>query len=114
MSTATTVAATADSALEPVAEDLSLYVIGGRVHSSAAALSEAEEAERVGLGRLWLSERYDLKEAGVLLGGMAARTSRLRFGTAALFPGSRPPILTAALGATFHSAFGPRLTLGLG
>lgn len=82
--------------------------------SSAAALDEAELAEEVGLGRLWLSERYDLKEAGVLLGGMAARTSRLRLGTAALFPGSRPPILTAALGATMHSAFGPRFTLGLG
>jgi probable F420-dependent oxidoreductase len=31
-----------------------------------------------------------------------------------LFPGSRPPILTAALGATMHSAYGPRFTLGLG
>jgi probable F420-dependent oxidoreductase len=114
MSSTTVAPTTDDSALEPVAEDLSLYVIGGRVHSSAAALYEAEAAERVGLGRLWLSERYDLKEAGVLLGGMAARTRRLRLGTAALFPGSRPPILTAALGATMHSAFGPRFTLGLG
>jgi probable F420-dependent oxidoreductase len=114
MSSTTVAPLTDDQGLEPVAEDLSLYVIGGRVHSSAAALSEAEVAERVGLGRLWLSERYDLKEAGILLGGMAARTTRLRLGTAALFPGSRPPILTAALGATFHSAFGPRLTLGLG
>ncbi|MCW3014235.1 MAG: family class F420-dependent oxidoreductase [Solirubrobacterales bacterium] len=100
--------------MEPACDDLSLYVIGGRVKSAAAALDEAEAAERVGLGRLWLSERYDLKEAGTLLGGMAARTSRLRLGTAALFPGSRPPILTAALGATMHSAFGPRFTLGLG
>lgn len=100
--------------LEPVVEDMSAYIQGGRVRSSAAAIDDAVEAERLGLRRVWLSERYDLKEAGVLLGGMAARTSRLELGTAALFPGSRPPILTAALGATMHSAYGPRFTLGLG
>lgn len=100
--------------LEPVADDLSLYIIAGRVHSSAQAITDAIDAERLGLRRVWLSERYDLKEAGALLGGMAARTTRLGVGTAALFPGSRPAILTAALGATLHSAFGPRFSLGLG
>jgi len=100
--------------MDPVVDDLSLYVRGGRLHSSADVISDAVEAERLGLRRLWLSERYDLKEAGVLLGGMAARTTRLELGTSALFPGSRPPILTAALGATMHSAYGPRFTLGLG
>lgn len=105
---------TPEDGLEPVVEDLSLYVRGGRVYSSAEVITDAEEAERLGLRRLWLSERYDLKEAGALLGGMAARTARLELGTAALFPRSRPPILTAALGATMQSAYGPRLTLGLG
>ena len=100
--------------MDPVVDDLSLYVRGGRLHSSAEVITDAVEAEQLGLRRLWLSERYDLKEAGALLGGMAARTTRLELGTSALFPGSRPPILTAALGATMHSAFGPRLTLGLG
>jgi 5,10-methylenetetrahydromethanopterin reductase len=100
--------------LEPVVDDLSAYIQGGRVRSSAAALDDAVEAERLGLRRVWLSERYDLKEAGALLGGMGARTSRLGLGTAALFPGSRPPILTAALGATMQSAYGARFTLGLG
>src|ERR1700730_6676196 len=102
------------AAREPVAEDLSLYVRGGRVRSSSDVITDAIEAERLGLRRLWLSERYDLKEAGALLGGMAAVTSRLEVGTAALFPGSRNPLLTAALGATMHSAYGPRFTLGLG
>jgi probable F420-dependent oxidoreductase len=100
--------------LDPVVDDLSLYVRGGRLQSSAEVIVDAVEAERLGLRRLWLSERYDLKEAGALLGGMAARTSRLGLGTAALFAGSRNPILTAALGATMHSAYGPRFTLGLG
>lgn len=97
-----------------VVDDLSLYVRGGRLRSSADVVPDAIEAERLGLFRLWLSERYDLKEAGALLGGMAATTSRLKLGTAALFPGSRNILLTAALGATMHSAYGPRFTLGLG
>jgi probable F420-dependent oxidoreductase len=102
------------TALAPVVEDLSLYVQGGRIKNAAAVIDDAVEGERLGLYRIWLSERYDLKEAGVLLGGMAARTTRLELGTSALFPRSRPVIVTAALGATFQSAFGPRLTLGLG
>jgi probable F420-dependent oxidoreductase len=77
-------------------------------------ITDAVDAERLGLRGVWLAERYDLKEGGALLGGMAARTSRLGLGTAALFAGSRNPILTAALGATMHSAYGPRFTLGLG
>ena len=100
--------------LAPVVSDLSLYVRGGRLRTSADVVPDAVEAERLGLRRLWLSERYDLKEGGALLGGMAARTTRLELGTAALFPGSRNPLLTAALGATMHSAYGPRFTLGLG
>jgi probable F420-dependent oxidoreductase len=100
--------------MDPVASDLSLYVRGGRVHSAADVITDAVDAEELGLRRLWLSERYDLKEAGALLGGMAARTTRLELGTSALFIGSRPPILTAALGATMHSAYGPRFTLGVG
>ena len=100
--------------LEPQVDDLSAYIAGGRIWSSAEVIEQAEQGERLGLRRVWLSERYDLKEAGILLGGMAARTSRLGLGTAAYIPSSRPPIVTAAMGATLHSAFGPRLTFGLG
>lgn len=116
MSTATswTSSSTALSGLAPVVPDLSAYIAGGRIHDSRQVIAEAVDAEHLGLRRIWLSERYDLKEAGVLLGAMAALTSRLELGTAALIPSTRPPILTAALGATLHSAFGPRLTLGLG
>ena len=100
--------------LAPVVEDMSAYIAGGRIRDSAEVIEQAVDAERIGFQRIWLSERYDLKEAGVLLGAIAARTTRLQLATGALIPSSRPPILTAALGATLHSAFGPRLTLGLG
>jgi probable F420-dependent oxidoreductase len=97
-----------------VVDDMSAYVAGGRIRNAAEVIEQAVDAERIGYQRIWLSERYDLKEAGVLLGAMAAKTTRLQLATGALIPSSRPPILTAALGTTLHSAFGPRLTLGLG
>lgn len=100
--------------MNAVVDDLSAYIAGGRIRDAGQVIEEAVDAERLGLRRVWLSERYDLKEAGVLLGAIAASTSRLGLATAAVIPSARPVIVTAALGATLHSAFGPRLTLGLG
>ncbi|WP_354700031.1 TIGR03857 family LLM class F420-dependent oxidoreductase [Paraconexibacter sp. AEG42_29] len=106
-------------------EDLSTYLICGRMlseppddpregRSVSQGLDDAVLAESLGFRRAFLSERFDLKEAGAVLGGWAARTSRLDIGTGALAIPSRDPRLTAALGATLHAAYGPRFVLGLG
>jgi probable F420-dependent oxidoreductase len=102
------------SELAPVAEDLSSYILAGRVTDASLGLTQATDAERLGFRRVWLSERYSLKESGVLLGGIAAVTTRLGVGTGAMTLAARLPIVTAAMGATLHSAFGPRCVLGLG
>jgi alkanesulfonate monooxygenase SsuD/methylene tetrahydromethanopterin reductase-like flavin-dependent oxidoreductase (luciferase family) len=47
-------------------------------------LEEAVLAERLGLRRGFLSERYDIKVTGPLLGGVGAVTSRLSLGTGVL------------------------------
>jgi alkanesulfonate monooxygenase SsuD/methylene tetrahydromethanopterin reductase-like flavin-dependent oxidoreductase (luciferase family) len=78
------------------------------------ALDDAVDAERLGFRRVWLSERYDLKDVGALLGGIAARTTTLGVGTGALSVTSRNPVVTASLGSTMHGLYGPRFTLGLG
>ena len=70
--------------------------------------------ERLGLRRGFLSERYDIKVTGPLLGGVGAVTSRLSLGTGVLAAGARHPVLTAALGATMQAAYGERTVLGLG
>ncbi|HVW31679.1 MAG TPA: TIGR03857 family LLM class F420-dependent oxidoreductase [Acidimicrobiia bacterium] len=95
-------------------DDLGAFLLAGRTRSPAAALTEAAEAERLGLRRVWLSERYDLKEAGALLGGVAARTATITVATGVVITTSRHPLLTAALGATMQAAYGHRFTLGLG
>ncbi|HEY1972507.1 MAG TPA: TIGR03857 family LLM class F420-dependent oxidoreductase [Pseudonocardia sp.] len=100
--------------LAPVIDDLSIFLAAGRIKDPSVALSQGEQAERLGLRRVWLSERYDLKEAGAMLGGVAARTSRLGVGTAVVATGSRHPLMTAALGATMQAMYGGRFVLGLG
>jgi probable F420-dependent oxidoreductase len=111
--------------LAPVIEDLSTYLICGRMlskppedprtgRSVAQGLEDARLAERLGLRRAFLSERLDIKDAGAFLGGAAAVTTRLEVGTGALAVPSRDPRVTASLGATMHAAYGPRFVLGLG
>jgi probable F420-dependent oxidoreductase len=98
---------------ETVAE-LGTFILPGRVKEPAAGLTEAVEAERAGLGKVWLSERYDLKDIGVISGAVAALTQRIGFASGLVAVGARHPLVTAAWAATMHAMFGPRLTLGLG
>ena len=95
-------------------DDLSIHVIPGRVPDPRVAIDEAIEAERLGLKRVWLPERYSNKEAGVTLSAIAAKTDHIGVGTGPLTLGARPPLVTAAIGATLHSFYGPRFTLGVG
>lgn len=106
----------------PVTEDLSIYLICGRVTTETApgfthvgtALTDAVEAEQLGFRRGWLSERFDLKDAGAILGGIAARTTRFGVGTGVWATPSRHPMVAASFGATMNALYGPRFTLGLG
>lgn len=108
--------------LAPVVEDLSIYLICGRVTTEtkpgfthvASGLTDAVEAERLGFRRGWLSERFDLKDAGAFLAGCAARTTRFGVGTGVWATPSRHPMVAASFGATMNALYGPRFTLGLG
>lgn len=108
--------------LAPVVDDLSIYLIAGRVTTETkpgftnvkTALTDAVDAERLGFRRGWLSERFDLKDAGAILGGIAARTSRFGVGTGVWATPSRHPMIAASFGATMNALYGPRFTLGLG
>lgn len=95
-------------------DDLGVYILSGRIKDPAQSLTQGADADRLGLRRAWLSERYDLKEAGAILGGVGALTQRLGLATCAIAPGSRHPLLTAALGATMQATYGSRFTLGIG
>jgi probable F420-dependent oxidoreductase len=107
--------------------ELSAYVVAGAVtaherprrfqtesRTVAEGIEDGVAAEQLGFHRAFLSERYDIKHADVLLAGIAARTSTLRLATGTIDPQTRQVWNTAAFGATMHACFGPRLTITLG
>jgi probable F420-dependent oxidoreductase len=113
--------------LAPVADDFSAFIIAGAVSSDASkferetegrtpaqGIQDGIDAERLGFRRVFLSERWDLKEADVILAGIGALTTRLELATGIIVPTTRHPWMPAALGATMHACFGPRFVLGLG
>src|SRR5437867_2735127 len=93
--------------------ELSHYLLPGRVADPSGVMDEAQEAERIGFGRVWISERYDMKEAAVLCGAVAARTERVNVATGLVVNAMRHPLMMAAFGATMQATFGDRFTWGM-
>ena len=72
------------------------YILPGRVSDPVRGLAEAVEAERVGLGSVWISERYATKEPAVLSGAVSQLTQRARIcGT--MYATVRNPVVTASV-----------------
>lgn len=97
-----------------VHDDLGVYVLPGRAPDPAAVLGEARDAERAGFGTVWVSERLDVKDAGVVCGAVAATTTRVRVATGVVHPSTRHPLTLASMAATAHALSGGRFLLGLG
>jgi 5,10-methylenetetrahydromethanopterin reductase len=111
----------------PVLSDLSAYVISGRVVQQAAprehetdtrtpaeGVQDGIDAERLGFRRVFLSERWNLKEAAVILSAIAARTERIDVASGIITTAARHPLHMAGMAATLQATFGPRFVLGLG
>ncbi|MFB7335940.1 LLM class F420-dependent oxidoreductase [Streptomyces adustus] len=73
----------------------------------------AREAERLGYDSVWTAESWG-SDAFTPLTWIAARTSRIRLGTAVAQMAARPPTTTAMHALTLDHLSGGRLLLGLG
>jgi F420-dependent oxidoreductase-like protein len=73
----------------------------------------AREAERCGYSVVWTAEAFST-DAVSLLGWLAAQTSRIELGTAAMQIPARTPTMTAMTAATVDLMSGGRFRLGLG
>jgi 5,10-methylenetetrahydromethanopterin reductase len=98
----------------PTFTELSCYLLPGHTTSPADAISEAQQAEALGLAKVWLSERYDVKEAGVICAAALATTSSIHVATAATNLHTRHPMVLAAMASSLHHLSGGRFELGLG
>ena len=93
---------------------LSCYLLPGHTTTPADAIEEARQAEALGLGRVWLSERFDVKDAGVICSAALAVTERLKVATAATNLHTRHPMVLATMCSSLHYLSGGRFELGLG
>jgi len=79
----------------------------------AIDLPLVQEAERLGYHSVWTAEAYG-SDAVTPLAWMAARTERIRVGTAIMQMAARTPTLTATTAMTLDQLSGGRMLLGLG
>jgi probable F420-dependent oxidoreductase len=93
--------------------ELGFYVLGGQPTSARIALTEVRDAEAMGLGTAFISERYNLKEVGALSGATGAVTERIRIHVAATNHNTRHPMVTAGMARTLQSITNGRFVLGL-
>jgi hypothetical protein len=95
-------------------DEIGFYTLAGAPESPATLIDEVREAERLGLGAVFISERFNSKEAATLSGAAAASSERMRIITAATNHNTRHPIVTASYASTMHLITGGRFTLGIG
>jgi 5,10-methylenetetrahydromethanopterin reductase len=99
--------------VEPLAE-LGFYTLAGHSDSPRDLVTEVRQAEELGIGAVFVSERFNLKDAPTLCGAAAAATERIGIATAATNHNTRHPLVTATFATTMHRMTGGRFALGLG
>ena len=94
-----------------------LLLRGEQPHNMDRIIALAEMVEQAGLDSVWVGDSLVAKprmEPLAVLGALAARTNRVRLGTAVLLPALRHPVLLAQTLATVDLISGGRLVIGAG
>jgi 5,10-methylenetetrahydromethanopterin reductase len=91
-------------------EKVGTYILPGRVSDPVRGLAEAKEAERIGLGSVWISERYATKEPAVLSGAVSQLTNKVRIG-GTMYVTLRHPVVTASVANLMQALSGNRFRL---
>ncbi|MBW2714363.1 MAG: TIGR03857 family LLM class F420-dependent oxidoreductase [Deltaproteobacteria bacterium] len=94
--------------------ELGFYSLAGHTKTPADLITEIADAEKLGLGSVWLSERFDVKEIGALCGAAAVSSKDLFICTGATNHNTRHPLVTAGLATTVSRLSGGRFALGIG
>ena len=82
--------------------ELGFYTLPGAPRTPRELLHEVADAERLGLGACFISERFNIKEAVTLSGAVGAVSTTLGIATAATNHNTRHPLVTASYATTMH------------
>lgn len=93
---------------------LGCYVLPGGVSDPRPGIEQARLAEELGLGAVWIGERYDTKDLPALAGAISQVTASIDVGAAITHPRIRHPMALASMGQTLQSLTEGRFVLGLG
>lgn len=91
------------------------YTLPGHISDPTQAIGEIRDADRLGFGSVWISERFSAKNADVLSGAAAMLSPNM--GIAAGLIQNMPlrhPLVTAGYAATMAKLTGDRFALGVG
>jgi probable F420-dependent oxidoreductase len=94
--------------------ELGFYTLAGGAQDPRDMVAEIRDAEALGFGSVFISERFNVKEAVTLSGAAAVASTNLRIITAATNHNTRHPIVTASYATTMHRLTGGRFVLGIG
>jgi 5,10-methylenetetrahydromethanopterin reductase len=91
------------------------YTLPGHIFDPTQAIEEITTGERLGLGSVWISERFGGKNGDVISGAAAMLTSRMGIASGLLqnLP-LRHPIVVAGYAATMSKLTQNRFALGIG
>jgi 5,10-methylenetetrahydromethanopterin reductase len=106
--------AAADDPMALVRHRLGAYALPGRVQDPRSAIGQARTAEHLGLGTIWLSERWGTKDIGVLAGAIGQATSQIKFAAGITHFQVRHPAILASMAMTAQALSGGRVVLGFG
>jgi probable F420-dependent oxidoreductase len=99
---------------QPAHPELGFYTLAGAPKSPRDMFQELRDAEDMVLGTAFISERFNIKEAGALTGAAIGATSNINIVTAATNHTTRHPIVSASWASTLHIMSEGRFSLGLG
>jgi probable F420-dependent oxidoreductase len=100
--------------LAPILPELGFYTLAGAPTSPRELIDEVIDAERLGLGTAFISERFNIKEAATLSGAAGAVSTRIGIATGATNHNTRHPMVTASYATTMDRLTDGRFALGLG
>jgi 5,10-methylenetetrahydromethanopterin reductase len=99
---------------DDILQRLGAYLLPGRVVDPRAAIGQAQAAEHLGLGSVWISERWGTKDLAVLAGAVGQATRNVKIIAGITHFLTRHPVVLASTAMTLQGLTGDRFVLGFG